>query len=72
MDNRKAPQGGDENRGTVLLALSWPLVTLSLICCCARCYSRAVLTRKMWWDDWTILCTLVSYHRHSVDVVHGV
>lgn len=58
--DRPAPPDGDVNRNSVLIGVSWTLATLAAICVSLRFYSRVLITRNPWWDDWAILATMVS------------
>ena len=52
------PTDGNQNRAETLNAVAWFEVTISAICVGLRFYSRARITRNLWWDDWVMLFTL--------------
>ena len=60
MDTSGPPPGGDQNKSTELLALSWTWASLSLIVISLRFYSRIKITQRLWWDDFWALVTMVG------------
>lgn len=60
MDRNLPPPGGDVSRSAALLGTSWALAALAMTFVAARIYCRACITRKIWWDDWAIIFTMVS------------
>lgn len=61
MEGSVAPTGGDQDRGSVILGVTWTLTLISIIFVCLRMYSRVRLIRKTWWDDWLAVIAVVSY-----------
>lgn len=55
------PPGGDQNRGISLLEVGWIECFLAIIIVGLRLYTRVKYTRKLWWDDWVMLLTLVRF-----------
>ncbi|KAL8910428.1 MAG: hypothetical protein Q9171_004266 [Xanthocarpia ochracea] len=53
------PPDGDSNRAGEVYAFTWILVTISIIFVTGRMYSRRVLTKNIWWDDWCICAALL-------------
>ena len=60
MNHNPSPQGGDVDRSAALLGTSWALAALAMTFVAARVYCRTCITRKIWWDDWAIVITMVS------------
>lgn len=60
-----APPGGDQNRATELNAISWTLFSFSTVFVAARVYSRLILTRNFWYDDFFIVLTWVQNQPHN-------
>ena len=58
-DTMTPPAGGDVDRGSTLIALSWTWASVSLLFVALRFYSRIKYASILWWDDWWILFTLV-------------
>lgn len=56
-----APTGGDKNRATELLAVTWAEFTVSLALVALRFFTRLRITHNLWYDDWVILFTLASF-----------
>jgi hypothetical protein len=44
-----------ESRGYDLTLANIVLASLTLPAIALRCYSRYVIARELWWDDWTII-----------------
>ena len=57
--DRTAPPDGDVSRTTLLVAVSWTLASIALLFVLLRTYCRALIARNMWWDDWSIILTMV-------------
>ncbi|MCJ1414472.1 hypothetical protein MMC32_000798 [Xylographa parallela] len=49
----------DDNAAGELIAVCWAWTSVSLIFVILRMYSRVHVAHKIWWDDWTILATMV-------------
>lgn len=58
-----APLDGDRNRAFELLTVSWLFFSISTVLVIGRMYSRVVVKRNVWWDDWIICVTLASHTR---------
>ncbi|MCJ1292579.1 hypothetical protein MMC34_004130 [Xylographa carneopallida] len=56
-----APQSflPDDNAEGELIAVCWAWTSVSLIFVTLRMYSRVRVAHKIWWDDWTILATMI-------------
>lgn len=54
------PPGGDYDRAGQVYAFTWILAIVSLVSVVGRMYSRAKLTRNVWWDDWCICFAMVG------------
>ena len=54
------PPDGDRNRAVELNAFAWTWFSLSTVIVVARIYSRLVLTRNFWYDDFLIVLTWVT------------
>ncbi|KAL8671648.1 MAG: hypothetical protein Q9168_003854 [Polycauliona sp. 1 TL-2023] len=59
MELMPPPPGGDMNRAAEVYTFSWIMVIISIIFILARMYSRARLTKNIWWDDWCICTALL-------------
>lgn len=47
----------DEDRGPILLDVSWILASLATTFLSLRIYCKVVVTRRLlWWDDWILIC----------------
>jgi hypothetical protein len=55
------PPFPDVNRGPGILAVSWIEASLGIIILSLRMYTRAKITRKIGWDDWTMVFATVSF-----------
>lgn len=53
------PPDGDVNRASMLYAFTWTLCSLSLVIFGLRMYTRAKLTKNLWWDDWFIMISVL-------------
>ena len=51
-----------QDNSPVLLGVSWTWTVLAAIFVVVRMYSRLFLTRKLWWDDFWILVSLVCLY----------
>ena len=60
MDGLSAPAGGDQERGSIILGVTWTLTLLSLLFVSLRTYTRVRLVQKVWWDDWLAIISIVS------------
>ena len=65
MASVEAPAGGDENRTSVLLGVTWSFTTVSLIFVALRIYSRVRHLNRLWWDDLFIVLGEVSWTSRS-------
>ena len=54
------PLGGDVNRAAETYAFTWALSGAALIFTSLCAYTRSMLTRNVWWDDWFIFFTMVE------------
>ncbi|KAL8852448.1 MAG: hypothetical protein Q9221_002678 [Calogaya cf. arnoldii] len=54
-----APPGGDFNRAAEVHTFTWVMVSISMVFVVGRMYSRAKLTKNVWWDDWCICAALL-------------
>ncbi|KAL8916296.1 MAG: hypothetical protein Q9172_006367 [Xanthocarpia lactea] len=59
MPSLPPPPDGDSDRAGEVYAFTWILVTISIIFVTGRMYSRRVLTKNVWWDDWCICVALL-------------
>lgn len=50
----------DENDGTVGLAFTWILLSIGILTVSLRIYVRSGANRKIGWDDYTAVASLVS------------
>lgn len=50
----------DENQGTVGLAFAWVLLSIGILTVSLRIYVRSGVNRKIGWDDYTAVASLVS------------
>lgn len=50
----------NEDRGPVLLRVTWTMVTMASITVLIRVYCRSILQNAMGWDDSAILAAVVS------------
>lgn len=55
------PVDGDRNRASELDALAWTWTAVASAFVSMRIYSRLRLTRNLWWDDYTMIVTVVCY-----------
>lgn len=62
MDISAIPQGGDRDRGAVILGVTWTYTLLAAIVVGLRVYTRVKLVQKIWWDDGLAVLAIVSYH----------
>lgn len=53
------PIDGDMSRATMLNSYTWILCSFTLVIFGMRMYTRARLTRNLWWDDWFIAIAVV-------------
>ena len=58
-DLTSPPPGGDQNKAPMLAAVMWSEATIAIVVVILRMYTRARLVRKVGWDDWIMLFTLV-------------
>lgn len=61
MEGSVAPKGGDRDRGSIILGITWTLTFISLLFVCLRMYTRVRLIQRVWWDDWLAVIAIVSY-----------
>ena len=50
----------DENQGTIGLTFAWVLLSIGILIVSLRIYVRSVVNRKIGWDDYTAVASLVS------------
>jgi hypothetical protein len=55
-----------ENRAPLLLSATCIWTSFAIVFVSARFYCRAVLVRKLWWDDYMILASVVSIMPSSI------
>jgi hypothetical protein len=75
-----------DSSAPLMMAVIWPVTTISLIVLVLRCYSKLRSQGRLWWDDWLMIVawiallsqaiiTQVAIHagfgRHLVDVLLG-
>lgn len=60
MEGLNPPEGGDRDRGSVILGVTWTLTLISIIFVSLRMYSRVRLVQRIWWDDWLAVIAIVS------------
>ena len=53
------PIDGDQDRGAQFVTIVWSECILAAIFVASRYYTRLVYIKKIDWDDWVILLTLV-------------
>ena len=58
MEQRPRPVGGDRNRGTALLAITWTEAFICIIFFAVRFYARSMI-KALGKDDWMMVITLV-------------
>ena len=56
-----APVGGDRDKGPEFIRVAWIECSVAIVFVALRFYSRITYVRKLWWDDWVVLFTLVSF-----------
>jgi len=61
MEGSIPPEGGDHDRGSIILGVTWTLTLMSLTFVCLRMYSRVRLVQRIWWDDWLAVIAIVSF-----------
>jgi hypothetical protein len=61
MEGSIPPAGGDQDRGSIILGVTWTLTLISLIFVCLRMYTRVRLVQRIWWDDWLAVIAIVSF-----------
>lgn len=49
----------DQNVGPTLKSLAWTLAAISIVIVSMRFYVRIFIVRRVRWDDWTMLLSLV-------------
>ena len=54
------PPGGNENKASLLLGLTWSFTTVSFLSVTLRIYSRIRHLNRLWWDDLFIVLGEVS------------
>ncbi|KAL8995730.1 MAG: hypothetical protein Q9169_004588 [Polycauliona sp. 2 TL-2023] len=59
MDSMPPPPDGDVNRAAEVYTFTWVMVIISIVFVLGRMYSRARLTKNIWWDDWCICISLL-------------
>ena len=59
------PIDGDPNRASMLNSFTWILCSFSMVFFGLRMYTRARLTRNLWWDDWFITISVVGPEQMS-------
>lgn len=64
MEGLPPPEGGDRDRGSIILGITWTLTLISLIFVCLRMYSRIRLVQRIWWDDWLAVIAVVSFNSY--------
>ena len=64
-----APAGGDRNRGPEFIRITWIECSIAIVFVSLRFLSRVKYTRKLWWDDWVILFTLVNLDTYKYQKV---
>ncbi len=64
MEQRPRPIGGDKNRGTTLLTISWTEAAICIIVVAVRFYARSMI-HAVGKDDWIMLITLVHKDLNS-------
>ena len=50
----------DENQGIAGLAITWILLSIGVLTVSLRIYVRSGVSRKIGWDDYTAVASLVS------------
>ena len=58
----------DENQGTIGLAFTWILLSIGILVVSLRIYIRSGVNRKIGWDDYTAVASLVS----TLSCLHSV
>ncbi|KAL8880743.1 MAG: hypothetical protein Q9192_007953, partial [Flavoplaca navasiana] len=59
MPSLPPPPGGNLNRAGEVYTFTWVMATISIFFVAGRMYSRARLTKNVWWDDWCIVLALL-------------
>ena len=65
------PEGGDGDRGSVILGTTWTLTLTSVLFVCLRMYTRMKLVQRIWWDDWLVVIAIVSHDYGTMARSHG-
>ena len=60
----------DQNEGTVGLAFAWILLSIGVLTVSSRIYVRSGANRKIGWDDYAAVASLVSLPSFSALCVH--
>ena len=56
----------DENQGLIDLALTWVLLSIGILVVSLRIYVRSGANRRIGWDDYTAVASLVSTPSHMI------
>ncbi len=59
MDSTSPPSDGDVNKGPAIVVALIVIITVTPIVVALRWSVRIWITKKVWWDDWTILFAIV-------------
>ncbi|KAL8871798.1 MAG: hypothetical protein Q9174_002446 [Haloplaca sp. 1 TL-2023] len=59
MSSMPPPPDGDVDRAAEVYSFTWIMACISVVFVAGRLYSRARLTKNVWWDDWCILVALL-------------
>ena len=59
MDSTGPPPQGDVNKGPSIVITTSLIVGLAAVVVALRWSVRIWITKKVWWDDWTILFAIV-------------
>lgn len=61
-----------ESKKAELITLATVGMTMATVVVAARCYSRLVTVRRLWWDDWTAVISLVCSNLVYIDLISGI
>ena len=60
------PNLSHDDRGPVLLGVSWGLTGLATVFLALRLYCKHLSRRRLWWDDYILIASWVSFSSPSV------
>ena len=67
MGSTGPPPQGDVDKGLSIVITTCLIVGFAAVVVALRWSVRVWITKKVWWDDWTILFAIVRPYPHCVD-----